>query len=159
MEIKKIVDNCIETYVGGKEFFDHLDDAIKHDKSLLIALLDLANTHYPRKKLIASGEIGLCLHNFGFSVDVLVNGHLRSSEKIIDISEFVKPGEEYVLIDDSYYSGRTSVAVKNALEELGCTLVGTCAIYDGHKEKLENVHSLYRYYDYYDTNGNLIRTP
>lgn len=154
MDVQQIVNDCIEKYTGGKKFFDHLDDAVKHDKSLLIALLDLTATYYPRKKLIASGEIGLCLHNFGFQVDVLVNGHLRSGEPIIDISEFVKQGEEYVLIDDSYYSGRTSFAIQHALEAIGCSLVGTCVIYDGHKEKLDNVHSLYRYYNYFDANGN-----
>lgn len=147
------VNECLEKYIGGEIFFDELDKAVKFDKELLSELLFKTREAYPEAKIIASGEIGLCLHNFGFDVDLIVQGGLRKNKEPLDLSKFVNKGEKFVFIDDSYFSGKTSFVVKEALEKVGCILLGTFVIYDGCAEKRKDVKSIYRYYDYHDLLG------
>lgn len=95
--------------------------------------------------------------NYGFTADLIVPGGLRKSNSVLDLSEYVKPGEKYVLIDDSYFMGRTEAVIRNAIEACGSELVKTFVFYDGCIEKKPNVMSMYRYYDNYDILGNKIK--
>ena len=153
MTLFDTVNECLEKYIGGEIFFDELDKAVKYDKKMLEELITRVKLKYPGRKLIASGEIGLCLHNFGIHVDLIVQGGLRNNKEPLDLSKFTKAGESYVFIDDSYFSGRTYFVVKEALAKVCCNLVGTYVIYDGCYEKRDDVHSIYRYYDYHDILG------
>lgn len=150
------VNELLEKYIGGEIFFDELDKAVKFDKGQLEELLDRASKAFPGVKTIVSGEIGLCLHNFGLHVDLIVQGGLRKNKEPLDLTKFVKEGEDYLFLDDSYFSGKTSFVVKEALEKCGCNLVGTYVIYDGCFEKRSDVRSIYRYYDYHDILGRKI---
>lgn len=150
------VNVLLEKYIGGEIFFDELDKAVKFDKERLEELLIKARTEYPNAKIIASGEIGLCLHNFKLDVDLIVQGGLRKNKEPLDLSKFTTKGEEYVFIDDSYFSGKTSFVVKEALEKVECKLLGTVVIYDGCAEKRSDVKSIYRYYDFHDILGRKI---
>lgn len=153
MSLFDTVNECLEKYIGGEIFFDELDKAVKYDCSMLLELVQKAKEKYPKAKTIASGEIGLCLHNFGVHVDLIVQGGLRKNIQPLDLSKFVKPGESFVFIDDSYFSGRTAFAIKEALEKRECRLEGVYVIYDGCYELRKNVNSIYRYYDHHDLLG------
>ena len=157
MNLFETVNECLEKYIGGEIFFDELDRAVKFDSEKLIELMNLAKSVYPQAKTIASGEIALCLHNFKIDVDIIVQGGLRgglkNNKKPLDLSKFVKEGEVFVFVDDSYFTGRTSLVVKEALELCGANLLGTAVIYDGCHEKRDDVVSIYRYYDYHDILG------
>jgi hypothetical protein len=147
------VNECLERYIGGTAFFDELDKAVKYDEEMLRQLIMLAKVEYPKAKLIASGEIGLCLHNFHIPIDLIVQGGLRHNPSPLDLAKFTKPNDKYIFVDDSYFSGRTAHVIKESLEKCDCILDGVVVIYDGCYDKRDNVVALYRYYDHHDILG------
>lgn len=154
------VNALLEQYIGGQIFFTELDKAVKFDKEVLEALVQEAydlidiNTY-----TIASGEIGLAMHNLNVDIDFLVPGGLRHDPSKINLTPFAHriKGKKFLFIDDSYFSGKTALVVKEEIERLGGIFVGTLVAYDGAKAKEENVWSLYRYYDYHDVLGRKIK--
>lgn len=153
------VDKLLEQYIGGQIFFTELDKAVKFNKDILEELVYMAKSRYPNAKLIASGEIGLSMHNLGVKVDYLVPGGLRFSPDKINLTPFADNinGYDFLFIDDSYFSGRTAMVVKEEIERCGGNFLGVYVAYDGSKVKEKDVDSLYRYYDYHDTLGRKIR--
>lgn len=150
------VNRLLEQYIGGQIFFTELDKAVKFDVNILTELVIKVQAEYAQDvKTIASGEIGLAMHNLGVQVDFLVPGGLRHDLSKINLAPFVEKikGEKFVFIDDSYFSGRTALVVKEEIERLGGIFVGSVVAYDGAKEKDPDVDSLYRYYDHYDALG------
>lgn len=150
------VNRLLEQYIGGQIFFTELDKAVKFDVDILCQLTDRAKQYYDCSiKTIASGEIGLAMHNMGVPIDFLVPGGLRHDPSKINLAPFKSAieGQHFVFIDDSYFSGRTVLVVKEEIERLGGVFVGSMVAYDGAKEKDPDVESLYRYYDHYDALG------
>ena len=66
-------------------------------------------------EVIASGEIGLCLYNYGFPIDIIVQGGLRKNKEVLDLSPFIDANKDYVFIDDSYFSGKTAQVIKEEI--------------------------------------------
>lgn len=150
------VNKLLEQYIGGQIFFTELDRAVKFDVNILTDLVVKVQAEYAQDvKTIASGEIGLAMHNLGVQVDFLVPGGLRHDPSKINLAPFVDKikGQKFVFIDDSYFSGRTALVVKEEIERLGGIFVGSVVAYDGAKEKDPTVDSLYRYYDHFDILG------
>ena len=150
------VNKLLEQYIGGQIFFTELDKAVKFDSNILIQLVDKVKIDYARDvKTIASGEIGLAMHNLGIQVDFLVPGGLRHDPSKINLTPFVDKiiNKKFVFIDDSYFSGRTAFVVQEEIEKLGGIFIGSVVAYDGAKHKDPKVDSLYRYYDYHDLLG------
>lgn len=154
------VNKLLEQYIGGQIFFTELDKAVKFDVNILTELVIKVQAEYaPSVKTIASGEIGLAMHNLGVQVDFLVPGGLRHDPSKINLAPFKSAieGQTFIFIDDSYFSGRTALVVKEEIERLGGTFIGSMVAYDGAKEKDPTVDSLYRYYDHYDLLGRPIK--
>ena len=156
------VNALLEQYVGGQIFFTELDKAVKFDVEVLQSLHEKMKEIFGkdhRLLTIASGEIGLSMHNLGISVDFLVPGGLRHDPKKINLTPFKDQieGCYFVFLDDSYFSGKTAMVVKEEIEKLGGIFVGTLVAYDGSKTKDKNVWSLYRYYDHYDILGRPLK--
>lgn len=150
------VNELLEQYIGGQIFFTELDKAVKFDKEVLDALIVEVYNHTDLTTFtIASGEIGLAMHNLQVEIDYLVPGGLRHDPTKINLEPFVDDikGRRFVFVDDSYFSGKTAMVVKEEVERLGGIFVGSVVAYDGSKAKDENVWSLYRYYDYHDILG------
>lgn len=150
------VNRLLEQYIGGQIFFTELDKAVKFDSHILKQLVTKIEEAYDEYVLtIASGEIGLAMHNLGVPVDFLVPGGLRHDPSKINLAPFVDriKGHKFVFIDDSYFSGRTALVVKEEIERLGGIFIGSVVAYDGAREKDPTVDSLYRYYDHYDILG------
>ena len=154
------VNALLEQYIGGQIFFTELDKAVKFDKNVLDELVSTASSIAQDEiYTIASGEIGLSMHNLGVLVDFLVPGGLRHDPSKINLEPFADriKGKTFIFIDDSYFSGKTATVVKEEIERLGGTFFGSLVAYDGSKVKEENVWSLYRYYDYHDILGRKIK--
>lgn len=150
------VNYCLEKYVGGEIFFDELDNMVKFDKEVLKEFISLVKKKCEFTKdfrTIASGEFGLCLHNYKLPVDILAQGGLRKGVKISDLSPFVEKGKIYFFLDDSYFSGKTAQVIKEEIERCGGVFGGCFVIYDGSQKPLHLVDSIYRYYDNYDILG------
>lgn len=154
------VNELLEKYIGGQIFFTELDKAVKFDREVLEELIVKAKSMSNEIgfKTIASGEIGLSMHNLGVLIDFLVPGGLRHDPSKINLEPFKNQieGESFIFIDDSYFSGKTVAVVKEEIERLGGYFIGTIVAYDGSKYKEDNVWSLYRYYDHYDVLGRKI---
>lgn len=150
------VNELLEKFVGGEIFFDQLDDSVRTSKEILATIDNDVRIKYPhdKYKYIVTGKTGIAYFNYGFTVDLIVPGGLRKSNTQLDLSEYVKYGENYVLIDDSYFMGRTEAVIRKALSLCGANLVGTFVFYDGCIEKRPWVTSMYRYYDNYDVLGH-----
>lgn len=146
------VNECLERYIGGTAFFDELDRLVKFDKEILVEYHSVVMRNNTART-IASGEFGLCLHNYKIPVDILVQGGLRKGAAICDLSCFIIPGEKYLFLDDSYFSGRTAQVVKEEVEKHGGIFVGCYVVYDGSYSPTHEVRSIYRYYDYYTLLG------
>jgi hypothetical protein len=150
------VNELLEKFIGGEIFFDQLDDSVRTSKEILEAIYNDVKARYPHNKYkyVVTGKTGIAYFNYGFTTDLIVPGGLRKSNTRLDLSEYVKAGENYVLIDDSYFMGRTEAVIRKALNECGASLAGTLVFYDGCIEKRPWVTSMYRYYDNYDVLGN-----
>lgn len=153
------VNKLLEQYIGGQIFFTELDKAVKFNKEILLQLVDAVKEKYPHCLTIASGEIGLSMHNLGVNIDYIVPGGLRFEPEKINLEPFAENinNKLFVFIDDSYFSGKTALIVKEEIERLGGILLGSYVAYDGSKEKNETVNSLYRYYDHYDLLGRPLK--
>lgn len=150
-EFENTVEKLLLEYGGGTPYFDKLDECIKHDVELLRMLSVISrncNNSY-NTRYISTGEIGLCLNNYGIQIDILVSGGLRKDCAKLNLAPFAKciKGKEFVLIDDSYYKGRTSDKITQEIEKYGGEVVKIVVAYDGSKIENEKVISLYRYYD------------
>ena len=150
------VNELLEKFTGGEIFFDQLDDSVRTSREILAVIHDDVRVKYPhgKYKYVVTGKTGIAYFNYGFTVDLIVPGGLRKSNTQLDLSEYVKRGENYVLIDDSYFMGRTEAVIRKALNSCGANLVGMFVFYDGCIEKRPWVSSMYRYYDNYDVLGN-----
>lgn len=160
-KIFETVNELLEKFVGGQIFFSELDKAVKFDKAVLDELVSYADEVFDLDSIrtIASGEIGLAMHNLGVSINYLVPGGLRHDPSKINLEPFKQDikGKRFLFIDDSYFSGKTAMVVKEEIERLGGTFVGTLVAYDGAKVEEKNVWSLYRYYDYHDILGRKLQ--
>lgn len=160
----KVVNELLERYIGGQIFFTELDKAVKFDAEILIRLLDMVTNvelydSNSKVRTIASGEIGLCLHNMNIHVDYLVPGGLRFDPSKINLEPFKKDieGTEFIFIDDSYFSGKTLTVIKEHIESLGGVFNCACVAYDGAQMQNPLVKSLYRYYDHFDILGRPLK--
>lgn len=154
------VNKLLEQYIGGQIFFTELDKAVKFDYYILGQLVSAVRAEFGEDICtVASGEIGLAMHNLGVHIDFLVPGGLRHDPSKINLAPFKSAieGQHFVFIDDSYFSGKTAMVVKEEVERLGGIFVGSMVAYDGAKEKDPTVDSLYRYYDHFDILGRPLR--
>ena len=153
------VNKLLEQYIGGQIFFTELDKAVKFNKEILLQLIEAVREEYADAYTIASGEIGLSMHNLGVEIDFIVPGGLRFEPAKINLEPLADriKGNWFVFIDDSYFSGKTALVVKEEIERLGGIFIGSYVAYDGSKEKDATVNSLYRYYDHYDLLGRPLK--
>ncbi len=154
------VNELLDKYIGGQIFFTELDKAVKFDFYILGQLVSAVTSKYGSDvHTVASGEIGLAMHNLGVPVKFLVPGGLRRDPSKINLAPFKEliQGKKFVFVDDSYFSGRTVLVVREEIERLGGIFLGTYVAYDGSRNKECDVHSLYRYYDHHDVLGRPLK--
>lgn len=154
-KIDSLVELCLKEHTGGEIFFDAIDEKLRNDDTLLKMITDKVLNNEVFDFIIVSGNFGNVFKKF---IDtnlkeltkkvIVVNGGLRKGEKIVSFwEEYDISMKKIVFIDDSFYLGRTRDKIEEMITKHQGTLINTYVFYDGSKEKEENVHSFYRYYD------------
>ena len=166
---EKIINLLKEHPEGGEKFFNALDLLIRSDRAILDDFITWSIEHikeycgkWANDNLVNAKSVGIVLTGrFGNAVlsnylpvlckefgDILiVNGGIREGAvPEIYRQDFALP--RYVLLDDSFYSGTTMLSIEKAMQSIDpeVQIMHTCVIYDGGKEKRDNVSSLYKYY-------------
>jgi hypoxanthine-guanine phosphoribosyltransferase len=149
---------------GGVSFFDKMDEYIRNPKNmdLILQLVDIIYKEQGQKfNLILTGNFGDWVYHLIRTNKIKINGtviHITGSLRM-DLKERtfqVIQGKEddiynknFVLLDDSFYSGSTKEEIEKNLKKYGAKIIKTYVIYDGSFQRRPDVVSLYRYYDYH----------
>lgn len=155
--IDKLVENCLKEYEGGEIFFDAIDEKLRSDNKLLKLMIDEVLNNETFDYIVVSGKFGKVFKEFvgthmkGLANSIIVvNGGLRDGNEIVNFwNNYDISKKSLIFVDDSFYLGRTRDKIKTAIKEHNGILKSTYVFYDGNKEKEENVHSFYRYYDHF----------
>lgn len=167
-KMKYIVDDLLKKEKGGREYFNKIDNSIKLPANLDIIkdTFDYIRKNNENFNLILTGGFGdwiLSLIKKGVlevpNNLVLVNGSLRGkNNKLNKITQGYNvdivykknsiDNQEFILFDDSYYSGSTKNAIDNFLKKHNSHIKQTYALYDGNDTLSDQRKSLYRYYNY-----------
>ena len=155
MILNDLVDKLIAEHIGGHAFFDNLDAAVRnvHYFKELWKLHTMGDYYGYHPGIVLTGTFGKLFANWLAAQGIhrqifVVDGGVRHQEAIDDLLPFLESVRgDYVLFDDSMYSGKTRDLIKQHIEQLGGKLTTTYVVYDGSKDKDKAVHSLYRYYE------------
>lgn len=154
--VKEYAADCSKVYEGGEEYFNEIDKKIKGNKDLLLSYIQIAVDQTGCKNIILSGGMFEAVCNAikdGRKTEwnlYKISGNLRSykcSFKCPPDFAFLYRDKDFVFVDDSFYSGKTYEQVKSFIESADGRLIAEYVFYDGSKDKRENIHSLYRYYN------------
>lgn len=169
-KITKIAQEELKKTHGGREYFDIIDHQLKLPKNLDIikSVFNQINKEQGKDfNLILTGGFGdwiLSLIKKGVikvpNNVVSTNGSIRGSGNTLDkytkgkeVDIIHKKGDidnqQFVLFDDSFYSGSTKKALEEFLKKYNSNIYKTYVVYDGNDKKDKNRFSLYRYYDYH----------
>ena len=147
-----IVQQCLEKHGGGESYFDELDGLVKNDIELMITYLKYAVEKEKVIHVVMSGEIGLILSKLinkriiPIDINIIcLNGGLRKGEEPVGTIPCYQSFKA-IFFDDSYYSGKTAMAVHDYIHKCGGTIVKNYVFYDGCLKKHDDVDSLSRYY-------------
>jgi hypothetical protein len=166
--VNQIVEELLNRHVGGVTFFDHLDATWRSPRGwpvvqeFLARALVVPDPHgavpfartFPGAAPVSTGRFGMFLHNaFGIGL-LLVTGGLRTTAPMDDLWYVGQKlergsGQDFILLDDSFYSGQTRGLIRDELQRQGGRLLHTYVIYDGSRERDPDVTALYRYYDHF----------
>lgn len=168
IKMKSIVDDLLNKEKGGEIYFDKIDFSIKLPKNIdmIQDVFDHIRKNNKNFNLILTGGFGewiLSMIKKGKlhipNNLVLLNGSLRGKDSKLNklttgnkIDIIFKKHEidnqEFILFDDSFYSGSTKVAIDNFLKKYNSYIKQTYILYDGNDNIDKTRKSLYRYYDY-----------
>jgi hypothetical protein len=166
--LAQIVQELLDRHIGGIPFFDHIDATWRSPRGLPVVreLLGraLVRPHpdcpepfekaFPGATPVSTGRFGMFLNNvFGVPL-LLVTGGLRTTAPMDDlwyVRQKVEQGlsKDFILLDDSFYSGQTRNQIRAELERQGGRLVHTYVIYAGNRERDPDVTAMYRYFDHF----------
>lgn len=158
---------------GGEKFFDALDFMIRSDMEILDYFIKWAKIEIAKHRhswgipyrqkvgVVLSGSFGrailssrlkelMGLGDFTFSDLLVVNGGIRSDEPVeIYKTRADFKADYWVLLDDSFYSGKTARCIADAMRKANpfSNLVQALVIYDGSKDNQGLTSSLFRYYE------------
>lgn len=152
-KIVDLVNQLLDKYKEGKEFFDALDSSIKDatNEDLIIYLVRGNENEW----LATSGEFGDRLYNiwksgkFKCKGMVVFNGKILTGDKKVESwypKNFGLENKQFIYVDDSYFSGKTVSVINDFLKQNGSKIKRVSVIYDGSKTKKKGVNSFFRYY-------------
>lgn len=151
-KLDKIVKDLLETHVGGEIFFNHLDEVIRSEPTILDELIQLIPSD-EKYNYVVSGQFGLVFANYYHNTYyrnryiLTLPGNLRHTKKPIDLSWLKLQDDSFIFIDDSFYLGRTRHIIDITLQTFFQTKIeSTYVVYDGSKQYDPTVHSLYRFH-------------
>jgi hypothetical protein len=162
-----IVDSLVAEFGGGQDYFTALDKRILELNGWPVrALVDMARVLWDYDvKFVVSGAVGKHWANWTPEDTVWAPGGLRYGAPVqfwkistatgtllrkLDLAELPA---RMVLLDDSFYRGRTLDALNAASHG---RVIGAVTVYDGSSGKARpNVFSLYRWHDRHSSPGAL----
>jgi len=159
-QIKDAVDQILIDHPRGEDFFNVLDEYIR-DKAGL-DLFKHALEQIGDNILILSGGFGISvaskirsgeLPNISY---MLFRGGIRKTGLVIinDI-HLTKPLKTGVFFDDTIYGGRTFREIQKWVHDVTDVKVDKAfVIYDGRPDKLDDVDSVFRFYDFFKADPN-----
>lgn len=149
-----IVKDLLKKYVGGRPFFNALDDSIKNivNQDIVIEVMKGLENDW----IATSGGFGDKLFNlwesgaFKCKGMVVFNGKMCTKKKGVTCwypYNIDLDNKSFVFVDDSLFSGGTAKKIDTHLrEDHNSKLKGISVVYDGSKERNNSVKSLFRYY-------------
>ena len=143
---------------GGEAFFNALDLMIRSDKNLLGDYIEWVSKYCsPSMSIgcVVTGSFGRMLASVyndwlhkTFGQVIIVNGGIRSGSPV-ELPVFEVSKQRYVLLDDSYYSGRTANTIEKELQIINpeTKIDRAFVIYDGSESWVDGIYAMYRYYE------------
>jgi hypothetical protein len=154
-KLNKIVKDLLKKYVGGRPFFNALDDAIKDvvNEDIVIEVMKGLENQW----VATSGGFGDRIYTMWKSGKIRCRGMVVFNGKMctnrIGVtcwypSDFDLDNKEFVFVDDSLFSGGTVKKVDDYLSENhNSSVKSVSVVYDGSPNKNHLVKSLFRYYE------------
>jgi hypothetical protein len=167
-EILQKVERISEIHPSGEKFFDALDEELNADSS--VDIFKALITMIPEDAgIVLSGGFGKQFSALMLDGQlekrefILFKGGIRSGgdlQILMESQDFFKK-DEAIFLDDSIYGGRTFELLQYFMETYSIVRKGylmkftECyVIYDGCPIKKANVHSIFRYYDFFQATPN-----
>ena len=159
MKLNEKIIEILKQHPEGEPFFDALDAMIRGDLDILSTFMVFVTSKLEDTRnctLVLTGQFGNAIISlFGselfkrFADVILVNGGIRTGEKPVIFRQNLK-ATQCIMLDDSYYSGKTRDDIEIALKTINADacISHTFVIYDGSKNRRANVFSMFRYYDH-----------
>lgn len=167
--INNIVNKISKDVSGGNTFFDKIDMELKKNENFFL-IDDMFNKIYEKYglnyNLVVSGGFGdliiwyykhgliKCLGTI-LQLSGSLTSHFTDMDKVkknkeVRIESLIGniENKKFIFVDDSYYSGTTSVIINNFLKKYNSIILKTFIIYDGNDRKSNDRISLYNYYDW-----------
>lgn len=153
---------------GGEKFFNALDFMLRSDYEITYQFLRFVMQNYT--KLLSNGT---SITNVGFILtgrfgEVIMSNYSKElnsvSKELIIVEGGLRKGtipmiprekfdtKNFIVLDDSYYSGNTVRAIRTGMQNISSNIFvhGALVIYDGSQKKPEEgekVLSMFRYYE------------
>ena len=155
---KKITDILKKHPEGGETFFNALDLMLRSDRSILNDYVTWVANQCNEDMFVGCvltgsfGRVLLSMYHemlYGhFGQVIIVNGGIRSGNPV-ELPVMDVPMKRYVLLDDSYYSGKTFKGIERALQTINpeTRIDRAFVIYDGSHNWEDGIYAMYRYYN------------
>ena len=143
----EVIKKLLKKYVGGRPFFNALDEYIKTNTNMMKELVTGLENDY----ILTSGTFGDNMYELyeiglikckGF---VVFNGKICTKKKGVTCwypSDIDVDNKEFVFVDDSTFSGRTIRVINDYLKKHHNSSIKSVSVaYDGSKEKNPKVYA------------------
>lgn len=155
---KKIINILKKHPEGGETFFNALDLILRSDRAILRDYIHWVEDVCGKNLsvgCILTGSFGRVLASVyndwlheNFGQIIIVNGGIRSGVPV-ELPVLSVPMSRYVLLDDSYYSGKTLREIEKELKTINpeTRIDRAFVIYDGSHNWEDGIYAMYRYYN------------
>lgn len=156
-ELVRVVNDLLGKKMSGEKFFDALDESIKNSELIIESLIEKVPEHIG---LVISGGFGKVVSDLierGSMPKrpyILYAGGIRSGGSPDVLSNKLSGCTDLIFVDDTIYGGKTYRVIKEHLKKSNIEVRSVLVVYDGCPEKRENIESLFRYYDHFESIPN-----
>jgi hypothetical protein len=126
--IEKYTKQLLANSLDGERYFDLVDEFVRTTDIILYSLYHMKKN----KMVVMSGKIAATYMEKGYKVDLVAPSGIRKGATV-DFSHMAKKikGRTFTFIDDSYYKGRTFLAIKKEIQKYGGNIDEVIVAYNG----------------------------